>query len=291
MKTDKFLLGVLWTVALLLAMDFWLDIRFGFNMFMADHWLFLAKVQTGPDYVNKLFYMSFFVIAVILPFGLYFISRPTRRIRLESGTPYVPSARILPVPDSGPSNALQNIAPVRPPALNVPPHLQITAPPEHISTHADAAPLPEFESDEDATDDIKSMISGAGYVLKKSPRVRSLSSLMWAVGTGETLIVVATGKSRDNTLRALDEFLGRVRTLIKDSLDDSVQIKIIPLVFSPDGTATARIGEIEVFGDASDIGEWFARNPNKPLPDDDVEDFEAYGEYIETVAGYLNDKI
>jgi len=308
MKLDKFLLGSLWIIVALLAMDFWLDTRFGFNMLLRGHWQYLANVQTSPDLaVDKWFYASLFVFAIILPLGLYFISRPSRRIVLERrtapvptlGNPgYLPSAMDTKAPPAMPTQP-----PARPPSITVPTHLLVTNPAEHISTRADAplptvAPEPEYAAKaSDIEPDVQDAVASAGYVLKNPPHIGDAPLSVWAVGTDETLVVGMVAGTYQEPLRKLNDWLEQVRTLISDTLDGSVQIRILPFMFidgkitnRDEADALARSYGIGIFDDIASLRNWFAENRNRPLKEDEREDFEAYSEYINTVAEYFNNK-
>jgi hypothetical protein len=305
MKLDKFLIGILWIAALVLAMDFWLDIRFGFNVFLRGHWRYLANVQTGADPVNKLFYLSLLAFAVLLPLGLYFISRPSRRIRLEKTPKASTATNVLSTlnantpppaqPQSKPAAPL-----TRPPSIVVPTHMQMTNPVEHISTRADTALPPEpaphqpvSAPNPNSEAAVQGIVAGAGYIFKSPPRIGGMRPSIWAIGTGEVLVIGAAANTYEESARKFNDAVRQVRRLITDSLGDSVQIKIMPFMFIDDGKTANGVDAngINVFGDIYALQSWFAQNPNKPLPDDEKEDFAAYGDYIDTVAGYFNDKV
>ncbi|MCL2889905.1 MAG: hypothetical protein FWF34_01445 [Alphaproteobacteria bacterium] len=180
---DKFLLGLLWAIALLLAASFWFDIRFGFNIFARAHWRYLANIQTTDAPVSTTFYVSLVIFTLLLPIGLYLISQPYRRIRarrtVHSITPdadlnYRDSHTPLAVLNAQPPTPITPPAapaPVRPPELKVPPHLQHNIIPQNhnvaIATH-DEPQTTEIHRD---VSHIKKIISDAGYIIKKSPSI------------------------------------------------------------------------------------------------------------------------
>ncbi|MCL2737374.1 MAG: hypothetical protein FWE17_00730 [Alphaproteobacteria bacterium] len=285
MNINKFLLGALWTTALALALDFWLDIRFGFNMFLRGHWAYLAGVQTGSEIVHPLFYGSLFAFAILLPFGLYMISRPSRRIILERKTeiprPYTPAIPTA-VPAAAPAYpaypAAQSAAiPTRPPSVTVPSDLHITNPVEHISTPPRAntvrqdygvqsAPAPD-------SDTIQRIVTSAGYIMKKPPRTGGYTPDIWAIGADEVLII---GKitAAPGALRTLEALADKVCALIADTLDESVQIQVRTFVVD----------------DIDSLREWADANKSRPVTDDEREDFDAYSEYMDSITGYFDNK-
>ena len=55
---EHFLLSVLLGTSVLLALTFWLNIKFGFNCLSATHWATLASLQASQTPINKDFYLS-----------------------------------------------------------------------------------------------------------------------------------------------------------------------------------------------------------------------------------------
>ena len=302
MKPDKILLGSLWTVVIVMLADFWFDMRFGFNIFLRDHWVFLANVQAGADSVNSLFYISLFVFAAILPAGLYYISKPTRRIKIVSRESSVASQ---PNHESQITNHAATTSPERPPSIVVPAHLQpiTNNPTEHIHVQAPAAPvynpapipstpanLPSalrYAETRAVTEnpEVEKIVSDSGYILKNPPMIDGVKLSVWAIGTDEVLIAGATGL----TPQDLSGKIARVRQLIADTLDDSISVKIIAFTLNAN-VPGGLYDDVMVFNNLDELRNWFAGNPNAPLAIADTEDFEAYGDYINTVAEYFDNK-
>ncbi|MCL2017765.1 MAG: hypothetical protein FWG80_03280 [Alphaproteobacteria bacterium] len=347
MKLDKFLLGILWIVSLLLAANFWFDMRFGFNMFARSHWRYLANIQTGPDAVNQLFYISLVVFALALPFGLYIITRPNRKIKLEGHRKIIP-----------PTNQSQTIpiatpaytAPQRPPQLTIPIHLQNNAhvrntqvsyqehpnaqKMENIPMHENTPPTPARQvpnnfsiapknshndmrtPSSDVIAAVNEIVSDAGYYLRPVPTIGSVRVNTWAVGTDEILLIGTVAKV-DGTVTAAEggdskwkdssgEFespvwhlagaVEKVRALFNETLDKSIKVDIKTFIVLDGGQIinadTVRpvwkAFGIDVFDSPEVLKEYMNQNKNRPIPEDEREDFEAYAEYIDTVAGYFN---
>jgi len=278
LKYDKFLLGILWTTALLLAADFWFDIRFNFNIFLRDHWRFLADIQTSTDVINIWFYVSLFVFAIILPIGLYYISRPFRKIKLESSEFRVQSLDNNKQAELSTSHsATSSLA--RPPSLSVPAHLrELQNPTEHISVPVPTTPIATPVAPVTPTptvaapnvvniDDMKNVISNAGYYLQNTARIDGQQVDIIATGTGEVLLVCAFAVN-DSDLAGIES---AIRTIISETLDASVVVKI------------------HTFNSKDKLATWIADNKN-PQPND-VEEFEAFTEYVNSITEYLNKKV
>ena len=146
-RIDTILLGLLWLLASTLGTSFWLNTRFGFNIFSAQHWQYLAYLQAAHTPVQTMFYVSVIMSVLITVFGLYILVRPRlRRIRLPrrpaSNTAMQTTAqqhiqKSVPQPTSNPDSSTIEIVrgesapkpapapqtvptPARPPRLNIP---------------------------------------------------------------------------------------------------------------------------------------------------------------------------
>ena len=73
---DNILLIILWLLAMCLGTCFWLNTRYGFNMFYGPHWEYLSYAQASNLNINKWFYVSIVVAIVITIIGLYLIVTP-----------------------------------------------------------------------------------------------------------------------------------------------------------------------------------------------------------------------
>ena len=322
MKPDKLLLGTLWCTSLLLAADFWFDMRFGFNIFLRAHWRYLADIQTGPDSVAKMFYISMIAFVLILPLGLYIIARPNRRIRIEN--------RIQNTEYKLPTFEPSVTAPARPPQLTIPTHLQRQT--ASLAPQVQAAPSSRAVSHQPTLPPVNNppmrivpaetesaalgIVSAAEYHLRKAPTIGGIRINIWAVGTGEILLVgliakvngqVFAREGGDSKWKDDDgEFASpvwqlagaveKVRALFDETLDKSLKVDIKPFVII-DGGRIANTDSvrpvwnafgIEVFNDMDALSGFMDLHRNMPPPEDEREDFEAFVEYIDTVGEYFN---
>ena len=156
--------------------------------------------------------------------------------------------------------------------------------------------MPELAPDSNLDATVRGIIEGAGYVLKNPPQIDGAKLSVWAIGTDEVLVagMVASATAYEGPIRSLGNGITQVRTLITDSLGDSVHVKIIPFVLIDGRIANkdelSNAFDIGIFDDTNTLREWFSQNLNKPLAPEDKEDFDAYGDYIDTVANYFNTK-
>ena len=237
MKTglNKFLLGTLWILSLLLAATFWFDMQFDFNIFARAHWRYLANIQTGPGSITTSFYASLIILTLALPLGLYLIARPNRRIRMATHkTPAAPEPvrQTLTVPtptptQSTPAPTLPPTTPTataaahaRPPQMNIPINLRAVdtqveerraksegknnseLKPNNQPALSDLRSSTSLKPSAESVEKIKEILTGAGYVIKNQPTIDGLRPDIWALGSDEILLVGAICPARGNITAA-----------------------------------------------------------------------------------------
>jgi hypothetical protein len=333
-QIDKFLLGTLWTCALLLAASFWFDTRFGFNIFLRAHWRYLANIQTASEPIMKMFYVSLVIFAMLLPLGLYLITKPYRRIkkngelRVESG---VNKGPINSTPNTQHSTLQPMAQPVaaplvvRPPQLTVPVHIQNkprnedTADIKPSVHHAPARGPVERPVNPETIGAIREILGIAGFTVKNAPNIGGFLPSAWAIGTDERLIIgmvcsepgditaseggASIWKSDSGTeftspVWRLTSAIEKIRTLFLETLDEDIKISIQGFVVMDSGRIVNRnevqmvwdAFDIEVFDSVTAFREFIKERPNRTLPPEEKEDFDAYAEYIDTVGEYFNSK-
>ena len=75
-KFGNILLGLLWLMTITLATTFWMNIKYGFNIFSAAHWAYLSELQAYRTQIKLDFYISLIAAIIIGLTGLYFLLRP-----------------------------------------------------------------------------------------------------------------------------------------------------------------------------------------------------------------------
>jgi len=305
---DHFLLGLLWVLAVTLGANFWFAVRFGFNLFYLDHWKYLGQLQASGAAVNSWFYLSMIVAVFIMIFGLYLIMRPRpRRIKIQSAEFRVQSADNTKNGQSAKSlndNAsteklhsanctLQTAAPMAQPApqLARPPRLVLPKQNTYAPTPSPAfepasagAPAdrptpipPPAAADYSAIEDI---FKSAGYRVKNPPKIGSLHPALFAIGPDEVLWLGAVGVAPGDLAEAAE----KLRSIFADTLDD-IQIDVRPFIINPrSGDADG----IKIFDSARALRDYINDNPASEIASGEQEDFDAYSEYIDTVANYFN---
>ena len=87
---ERLLLSVLVSISVLLGLTFWLNIRYGFNLFSSKHWAELASMQASNTPINIGFYISVCVALFIFLSCLYMINRPRTIKQAQPNTQIIP---------------------------------------------------------------------------------------------------------------------------------------------------------------------------------------------------------
>lgn len=118
-RLDNILLGILWLLAATLGTSFWFNTKYGFNIFSAPHWQYLAYLQASKAPVAPSFYISLGICVFITIFGLYFLIQPKLRkivFPIKDIKPATPVPEHKPIttenmaPNTRESDASENVA-------------------------------------------------------------------------------------------------------------------------------------------------------------------------------------
>ena len=300
-RMNNILVGLLWLLLVTLAASFWFNIRYGFNIFVAQHWQYLAYMQASNRPVATSFYVSIVVVLIIGVLGLYTLLQPRRRrITMpvmdtkKPDTPIQPVVQpmVQPAPvaeqpiaqDEPVVPAPQAVTPtqsglVRPPRLNIPVATITRTPTPHVplsSTTPRAKIDPETEYA-----DIHEIFTSAGFVYKGSPRIKNMQSSIIAIGADEVLWLGATGVKTSDMKVAIDTMRG----VFMDTLED-IEININAFIIgAPDASENSEPSILQ-FATVDELRTYIMAHPNT-LSDDDAENFDAYSAYIGTVVDYI----
>lgn len=296
-QIDSILLGALWLIAWALGTSFWFNTQFGFNIFSATHWNYLAALQSSGTPVRTLFYVSLILAAVIAVGGLYLLIAPRRRrIRITRTAQNTAAAEMpknepdastidLPAAEPEPTEPAKATQPAdtrpqmaRPPRLNLGGGLTSTAvapaPTTTPTVNSQPGPKPADFAD------IKKIFTDAGYVVKDAPRIAGLRPALFAIGGNETLWMGAVDTPAERITAAVD----RLNGVFTDTLDD-IKINIHAFVIGTGGESDDNVMKFDTI-DA--LRDYVAAHPAVEITPETRDDFDAYSEYIDTVANYLN---
>ena len=225
-KLDNFLLAVLWLLASTLGVCFWFNIRFGFNIFSSAHWHHLAYMQASQNPVTPAFYISMVISVIVVIFGLYLLIRPRfRKFKLpvreaNKPTQHTQAQPVAPSPTPAQTPMVEPTpAPRNEPVLARPPRLNIAITPQLHNTPAPQQPAqtPSLVSQ------MREIFETAGYTVKNNPRIGTVNTELFAIGTNETLWIGATGISTTALQNAIDT----VNQIFSDTLDDIIIYTIL----------------------------------------------------------------
>lgn len=295
-RLNYILIGLLWLLLVTLGASFWFNIRYGFNIFLAQHWQYLAYMQAADRPVATSFYVSIVVVLAVGVLGLYCLLQPHgRKIALPvmDTAPQKPIAQapvqtepvaqeIAPVEPIEPEQ--QSVAPTtnglsRPPRLNisaVTPRTQITPRVPLSST----APQKKFDPETEYAD-IHAVFTSAGFVYKGSPRIKNIQTSVIAIGNEEVLWIGATSIKTSDMKMAVETLHG----VFVDTLED-IEININAFIIGAPDAADNTDPLILQFATVDDLRDYIMAHPNTPS-DDAPENFDAYSAYIGTVIDYI----
>ena len=307
-RLDNILLGTLWLLAATLGTSFWLNTKFGFNIFSAPHWQYLAYLQASKTPVAASFYISLGVAIFITIFGLYFIIQPKfRKIVLPiikvkrvnektqprvDATPETPSTQsdaseiiTIPKPEQQPAQQIQPTPvaapqnnPLRPPHLNLPTTNSYSAAPiTQPATNTNTS----SGNDADNTA-LREIFSQNGYIVKTNPYINRWRPNLLAIGTNEVLWIGAVGATTTQVRAAID----KLNQIFSDTLDD-VYISINGFSINAPDAQTTEFQDILLFNTINDLDAYMTQHPNSQPTAEEQENFDAYSEYIDTVIGYI----
>ena len=299
-RIDRFMLGLLWLLATTLGGSFWFNTIFGFNIFLTSHWKYLAGLQASGTQIDIMFYISMIVIVFLMIVGLYFIIRP--RFRKITISPVTKPEHII--EDKTQNNPIietkpDNITPIatslaRPPRLNIPnnyisPNIQ-TKPnaQKPVNTPLPSSSIfdkqiPSLVGQSDDSKKIEEFFKSAGYITKKPPKIEGVNPDLFAIGMGEILWIGGMYIAPNKMNKAVE----KLRSIFLETLDD-IEINIKSFIVNPPGNLTSEFTDINIFDSLDSLNEYIKNNPAEQVLDSDRDNFQAYSEYIDTVAGYLN---
>lgn len=292
-RINYLLLGTLWSLAILLVLDFWLNTTYNFNMFSGAHWQYVATLQASKAQISSGFYISIIIAICAGIFGFYMLLRP--KFRKIIFTPPVSTKQQPPQINNNTNSDLADVAPApqplpsqntistmqRPPRL----HIQIpttTIPPRQTTQKTQQKPE---EQKPLYTHEIREIFERNKYkVLTPRPIAKTPISLI-ALGTNETLWIGACNISHEK----LADAILALQSVFKETLED-IEIDINAFIINP--TDNDSVDAIMDFDSLDALSAAINKTPNEPEPQEDIAsgNMDAFSGYIETVLTYLGNK-
>lgn len=298
-KFEKFLLGLLWLLTITLATTFWMNIKYGFNIFSAAHWAYLSELQAYRTQIKTDFYISIIAAIVIGLIGLYVLARPPRprgdtQPKPTTKVPEQPIAQTAShetktVPESVstqktelPHPDLSSARPLPPSGAHAaPPRIQVqqTAP---VATSHFTAPNIKQQKPQHL-DEISDIFQNAGYVIKKCNRIGNLIEPVVALSYDQKLWIGTSNVSASDAMDAVQTLLAVFADTLGDSANDmSVYACILNATDEPEDRDI-----ISTFNTIDELKRFVDAHPNTKPEDYDQELFDAVSTYIDTVINYI----
>lgn len=295
---DKFFLGILWLLTITLATTFWMNIKYGFNIFSSTHWAYLSEIQASRAPVRDGFYLSLIVAILVGIIGLYICIRPRfRKIPLpvalkqpdkisnEQKPMETPSDKTVapqntPVEDQPtkpmPVGLTRPLSPVSGTALRVTPQHQIAPVANTMATST--------QPNSELNKKIGEIFAQAGYIVKPCKAIGALQSPAIAVGYDQSVWIGVTNKSPQETQGAIDTLV----SFFSDTLGETAaDINVNACIVNPSGNAEDTSDAIHLFSTLDKLDQFMAENNNKEPEDFEPELFDAFSSYIDTVMNYI----
>ncbi len=286
---EKFLISFLLIISILLGLSFWLNVKYSFNMFSAQHWTYLSQLQASNTHIEIGFYTSFIVAFVIFLFGTLAIFS----IKHEQKQPVVHNTQTIPVPEPVQQKTTTQPAQdtvstpqygpmVRPQRLNLPKNMASVAA-HNFEQNKNTQNQPKNQSTQDSPYNpvIKEIFENAGYTIKQNPVISGLKMNLFAIGNNE---IVWMG-SVDSDIQKMKDAIEKLNNTFQETLDD-ITINIRSFVLD-----TRNIYESDdsvlVFHDTEELRNYVSQHPADNVNDSDKENFDAYSEYIDTIIKYI----
>lgn len=286
---DKFLLGLLWLMTVALATTFWMNIRYGFDIFSAAHWEYLSGLQADRAIIKPEFYISLIFAIVIALAGLYAIVRPRfRKVPMPQSQDSAPATPAAPTASTAGNNFIGMQRPKSPASLGTKvarrqPSEQFTPPTQRMNTPVAQTPVvPMVPAANPLANNIHSILESVNYVMKPCKRIGKLNNPVVALGYDQTLWIATSDADPADMVDAIQTLVAVFDDTLGDSAND----------ITPHGCIIGSKGEnnndlISTFANINDFKQYMDEHKNVTSENFDKELFDAISTYISTVTNYI----
>ena len=299
-KFSNLLLGLLWLMTVTLATTFWMNIKYGFNIFSAAHWAYLSELQAYRTNIKTDFYISLIVAIIIGLTGLYLLARP------KVQTFFIEPSQMPPPPKTDTPNIFNlnnQTEPAHQPTDEQPltktqtPHINVARPlsptgmtrTQMAHTVANTIPTPKPEiipptpSGPAHPTEITKILEDNGYIIKPCARIGKLIKPVVALSYDQTVWVCSENVSTADMVDALQNLIA----VFDDTLGDSAGDMNVRgcVINAPDTSNNPDI--VSIFRTTAEFQEFISAHPNNKPDDYDTELFDAVSTYISTVINYI----
>ena len=287
-KFEHFLLSILLTISVLLGLSFWLDTKFGFNIFLATHWENLAQLQAQHKSVNIIFYISIGIAILILIFGLYIINQTQRKNIKEQNVQDLKIPTSLPIKEETKSPDIPipttQINLVRPPRLNLPKNMAEIAAKQNEQKNMYAAQNKAqngFVQPNIWDNTLKDIFERSNWVIKTNPKISGFVPNLFAIGANENLWIGAVDCDKE----IMKKSISKLQEIFTDTLPD-IPIHIFGFIIDTHNIIE-QDDDILIFHDINELKDYMSDKTNNIEDPDEIDNFNAYSDYIDTIIQYI----
>ena len=297
---ESFLSAILLATSILLGLSFWLNIKFSFNLFSANHWNELAKLQVSHTPINNTFYISISVALFLFIIGLYIIFRPKfRKIfkQQQNKNQFVPAKPVIPVTSEPPHNDIPDTKPTvvqpavtisQPPKLHLPKNMATIVAErnqhnESLNVQTQTHVIKPDSTNRVTTYDARmaEIFTNCAYLVKPNPTISGFTPNLFAIGNNELVWIGATDCDINVFQRAID----KLKKVFKDSLPD-IPITVYAFILDTKRIYNSTDG-IFIFHTIEELQDFIFQSQGTDIAESDQENFDAYSEYIDTIIQYI----
>ena len=283
---EKFLLSILLCMSVLLGISFWLNVRFGFNIFLIQHWDELAKLQISNTPIDKLFYVSLGIGLFILVFGLYIIFKPKPRniTILKTPLPVTPTQQTQTTQytqdktDHFEPKTFNNLT--QPPRLNLPKNLVNIVAQQHSEQSNSPKPQPNTPMVTLYDSELSDIFKKANYLVKANLTIKGFTTNVFAIGTGEVVWLGAV----DCDIESLKNTVNKLKNIFNETLED-IPITVYAFILDTKQLYDSD-DNVLVFHTINELKDFINNKPNLSPDESEQENFNAYSDYIDTIITY-----
>ena len=301
---DKIFLGILWLMTATLATTFWMNTKYGFNIFSSEHWAYLSQLQSQRTNIKSGFYISLVFALIVSVVVLYFLIRPRfRKIPMpvasdtksndviEQPTTSIKQAdkqrTTQPEQDKdktiNTTNIPQNVfglsRPISPMSGTVVKDMTQYKPAPMVNPGQNAE-----QREIETTKKIDEIFGKAGYTVKKCSNIAGITHTAFAIGYNQSVWVGLTEKTAEQGQSVIDTLV----TFFSDTLGETAEeINVHVCIVNPAKDSVSESDTLHLFSTIDELNNFMTENPNTEPEDFEPEIFEAFSSYIDTVTNYI----
>ncbi len=290
-KFEQILLSVLWGMSVLLGLTFWLNTRFGFNVFLIQHWQDLSVLQATQTPISVGFYLSFCIAIFVFLVGIYIIlgtHNTTKTIKTVTTTTTITTKETLPaqeqVPEQIPYQApAPDIRMTRPPKLNLPNNMAQIAANHHVMEQ-NQSNIPSVDNTKMYDVELAEIFTDNAYIVKPDVIISGFKTNLFAIGNNEVVWVGAVNCDLDKFKQKIE----KLKNTFKETLED-IPITVYSFVLDTlhKYDSNQQESNLFIFHSIDELKQFISQAQGADVKESDQENFDAYSEYIDKIIKYI----